>query len=243
MRVGIVGAAALGAVFLLLWVLKSALTPLAIAWVLAYVLDPSIDRFEARRIPRGIAIGFPLLLAGAAAFAFAFFVVPMMQGEIAALSRRLPGYVDEALGSLAPALQDHLGIALPASIRDGLETLRDTDLRIPFESLGSLLERLVQTITGTVGALISLLVIPVLAYYLLVEFDRIRLAVLGRVPRDDQPRVAEQAARVDRLVSGFIRGQLTVCLVLGALYGLGFALIGIDPALVIGADLLGFRAS
>jgi len=89
-------------------------------------------------------------------------------------------------------------------------------------------------ITGTAGALVSLLIIPVLAYYLLVEFDHIRLAALDLVPRAYQPRVATEAARVDALISGFIRGQLTVCLVLAALYAIGFAVIGIDLAIVIG---------
>jgi len=98
----------------------------------------------------------------------------------------------------------------------------------------TLLTRLLQAVTGTVGALVSLLIIPVLAYYLLVEFDRIRLALLDLVPRAYQTRVGAYAGRVDRLISGFIRGQLTVCLALGALFALGFAVIGIDLAVVIG---------
>ena len=79
-----------------------------------------------------------------------------------------------------------------------------------------------------------LLIVPVLAYYLLVEFDRIRLGVLGLVPRAYQSRVATEAARVDALIAGFIRGQFTVGLVLAVLYAIGFAAIGIDLAIVIG---------
>jgi len=89
-RVGIIAAIALVVLLLVAWVLKGALTPLAVALGLAYLFDPLIDRFEARRIPRGAAIGILLLLSGIALFAFAFFVVPMMQREIAALSKRLP---------------------------------------------------------------------------------------------------------------------------------------------------------
>jgi len=234
-RVGIIAAIALVVLLLAAWVLKGALTPLAVALGLAYLLDPLIDRFEARRIPRGAAIGILLLLSGIALFAFAFFVVPMMQREIAALSKRLPEYVNATLGSVAPALQERFGISLPTSLREGLEALRSGDFRVPLEAARGLLGRLAHGITGTVGAVASLLIIPVLAYYLLVEFDRIRFAVLGLVPRDYQPLVSEQAARVDRLVSGFIRGQLIVCLIQGVLYAAGFAVIGIDLALVIGA--------
>jgi predicted PurR-regulated permease PerM len=84
------------------------------------------------------------------------------------------------------------------------------------------------------------LIIPVIAYYLLVELDRIRLAVLELIPRPYRSLAAEQAERVDRLVSGFIRGQLSRRLILGVLYGADFAAIGIDLAIVIGADLFGF---
>lgn len=234
-RVGIIGAVALAVLLLLIWVLKGALTPLAVAWVLAYLLDPLIDRFEARRIPRGAAIGILLLLSGAALFGFAFFVVPTMQSEIAALSKQLPGYLDAALARFGPMLQERFGVALPASLRDGVEALRSGDLPIPLDAVRGLLERVFHTVTGTVGALASLLIIPVLAYYLLVEFDRIRLAALVLIPRPYQSLVVEQAARVDQLVSGFIRGQLSVCLILGVLYGVGFAAIGIDLAVVIGA--------
>ena len=97
-----------------------------------------------------------------------------------------------------------------------------------------LLERVLSGVTGTVGALLSLLIVPVLAYYLLVEFDRIRLGALDLVPRAYQPTVSAAAARVDALMSGFIRGQLTVALVLAVLYSIGFAAIGIDLAIVIG---------
>jgi predicted PurR-regulated permease PerM len=235
LRVGIIAVVALAALLLTIWVLKSPLTPLAVAWGHAYLLDPLIDRFEARRIPRGVAIGILLLLSGAALFAFAFFVVPMMQREVAALSKQLPGYLDAALARFGPLLQERFGIELPASLGAGVEALRSGDFQIPLDALRTLLGRVFQTITGTVGALVSLLIIPVLAYYLLVEFDRIRHAVLALVPRAYQSLVVEQAARVDRLVSGFIRGQLTVCLMLGILYAAGFAAIGIDLAVVIGA--------
>ena len=98
----------------------------------------------------------------------------------------------------------------------------------------SMLERSFRVVTGTVGTLVGLLVIPVIAYYLLAEFDDVKRAILGWVPRPYQRRVAEKAAVVDELVSGFVRGQLLVCLLLGLLYGAGFAAIGVDLAIGIG---------
>jgi len=235
LRWAIVGAISLAVVFGTLWVLKGALTPLAAAWVIAYLFDPLIDRFEARGVPRALAIVLLLLLIGAAVVGVAVFLIPTMQRELAALSARMPGYAEAVMGRVVPFVEDRLGLELPHSVQEAIATVRAGGIPIPVDAARTVLERTLGAVTGTVGAVVSLLIIPVLAYYLLVEFDRIRLGVLDLVPRDYQGLVAEQATRVDRLVSGFIRGQLTVCALLGVLYGVGFAVIGIDLAFVIGA--------
>jgi predicted PurR-regulated permease PerM len=235
-RVAIIGVTALGVVLLALWLLKGALTPLVAALVIAYLFDPLIDRFEARGVSRSAAILLLLLVFAASLFAVAFLLIPAMQRDITALSERLPGYLDSGLSALGPRLQQQFGIALPRSVHDAIEAIRSGELQVPLEAARGLLERVLRGVTGTVGALLSLLIIPVLAYYLLVEFDRIRLGVLDLVPRAYQAKVATESARVDALIAGFIRGQLTVCLALAALYSLGFAAIGIDLAIVIGVS-------
>jgi predicted PurR-regulated permease PerM len=233
-RLAIVAATALGVVLAALWLLKGALTPLALALVVAYLFDPLIDRFEARGISRRAAILSLVLVVGAALFGVAFVLIPAMQRDVAALSERLPGYLERGLSTLGPRLESELGLRLPRSVHDAIESLRSGELQVPLDAVRGLLERVLRGITGTVGALLLLLIVPVLAYYLLVEFDRIRLGVLGLVPRAYQSAVATEAARVDALIAGFIRGQFTVGLVLAVLYSTGFAAIGIDLAIVIG---------
>ena len=233
-RIAIIAAVTVSVGFAALWVLKAALTPLVAAWVIAYLFDPVIDRFEARRVPRPVAIGILLLASAALFFGAAFVLIPAAQRDLAALAQTLPGHLSQRLGELGPRFEALFGMPLPGTVSDALETLRSGEIGIPLEALRGLLERLVAGVTGTVGALISLVLIPVLAYYLLVEFDRIRLAVLSLVPMAYKDRVATEAARVDALVSGFIRGQLTVCLLLGLLYTAGYAAIGVDLAVVIG---------
>jgi len=235
LRIGIVGLVFLGVLGAALWVLKGAFTPLAVAFLLAYLLDPVIDRFESWGLPRRGGVLSLLLLAGGTLFGLAFVGIPAMQREVAALATRLPGYLEGTLGGLTPMLQERFDVQLPSTWREGLEALRGGDFSAHLQAAHALLERALGALTGTVGALVSLVVVPVLAYYLLVDFDRIRLAALDLVPRAQQARVAELATRVDRLLASFIRGQLSVCAVLGALYAVGFAVIGIDLAFVIGA--------
>jgi len=173
-------------------------------------------------------------VVGATLFAVAFLLIPAMQRDVASLSERLPGYLDTGLSALGPRIERQFGVALPHSVHEAIESIRSGEFQVPLEAARGLLEQLLRGVTGTVGALLALLIIPVLAYYLLVEFDRIRLGTLALVPRAYQAKVAAEAMRVDALIAGFIRGQLTVCLALCVLYALGFAAIGIELAILIG---------
>jgi len=233
-RLAIIGAVTVGAVLALLWLLAGALTPLVAAFVLAYLFDPLIDRFEARGIGRRVAIFLLLGLAAVVLFAFAFLVLPRLQHEVVALSGSLPGYLERGLDRAAPRIESWFGYTIPRSFQEGVERLNSGGFQLVLASAQGMLERSFRVVTGTVGTLVGLLVIPVIAYYLLAEFDQIKRAILGWVPRPYQGRVAEKAAVVDTLVAGFVRGQLLVCLLLGLLYGVGFAVIGVDLAVGIG---------
>jgi len=240
-RRGIVLGVAAALVVALLWLLKSALTPLAVAFVFAYLLDPVIDRFEARRIPRRVAILFLVAVSGVLAVTVAVFLIPKLLQEIAQLAAKLPGYLDAALAAIRPRFESWFGIALPSSIRESLESIKSSGASVPLESLRELIERTVRGVTGTLASLVGLLVIPVIAYYALLEFDRIKLWFLGLVPVQHQATVDERVSMVNQLIAGFIRGQLIVAALLGILYAIGFALIGVDMAIGIGliAGMLG----
>jgi predicted PurR-regulated permease PerM len=240
-RHGIIIAVAVAAVVALLWLLKSALTPLAVAFVFAYLLDPLIDRFEARRVPRRVAILFLVALSGIFAIATTLFLVPHLLQEIANLAVRLPGYLDGALAAISPRFESWFGITVPSSIREGLESFKSSGATLPLESLRRLIEKTVQSVTGTLGSLIGLLMIPVITYYALVEFDNIKVWFLKLVPAPYQAAVEAKVSVINVLVAGFIRGQLIVAVLLGIFYAIGFSLIGIDMAIGIGilAGMLG----
>ncbi len=240
-RRGIVIAVAAAVILALLWLLKSALTPLAVAFVFAYLLDPLIDRFEAHRIPRSVAVLVLVALSGIVALAAAFFLVPKLLQEIAHLAKVLPGYFDTALAAVSPRLQSWFGITIPTSIREGLESLRSSGVSIPLESMRQLIERTIRGVTGTLSSLIGLLVIPVIAYYALIEFDNVKAWFFDLVPVQFRAAVDAKFSMINTLVSGFIRGQLIVAILLGILYAVGFSVIGIDMAIGIGliAGMLG----
>ncbi len=232
-RWAIVGALAIGALFALLWILKAALTPLAVAFVIAYLLDPLIDRFEARGVRRPLAIFVLLAGVGAANLAFLLFVIPRLARELSALAERMPVYLDRFVTEFVPQLEARIGVQLPGTVAEALGQLRGIELGA-LASLRDVLTGTLATLSGTAGVLVALLVIPILAYYLLVEFDQIMARLGSWVPPRYREYVFEKARTVDHLIAGFLRGQLLVAGCLGVLYAVGFSVIGIDLAIGVG---------
>jgi predicted PurR-regulated permease PerM len=233
-RVAIVAAIVVAVGFAILFVLKAALTPLAAAFVLAYLFDPLIDRIEARRMKRGVAILLVLLVIGLGGLVLVAGILPRLVAELAVLAQELPGYLERTLESLIPRFQSLTGVRVPSNVAELAERIRSGELQLPLEAIRSLLQRTLLFLTGTVSGVIGLLIVPILAYYALVDFDRLKVRALTLVPPRHRDYVLEKATTVDGLVSGFLRGQLTIALILGVLYAVGFTLIGIDLAIGVG---------
>jgi predicted PurR-regulated permease PerM len=233
-RVAIVAAIIVAIGFSLLFVLKAALTPLAAAFVLAYLFDPLIDRFEARRMKRGAAILLVLLVIGLGGLVLVAGILPRLVAELAVLARELPGYLERTLDTLIPRFQALTGIRAPANVAELAERIRSGELRLPLEAIRDLLQQALVLLTGTVSGVIGLLIVPILAYYALVDFDRLKARALDLVPPRHREYVSQKASTVDGLISGFLRGQLTIAFLLGVLYAVGFSLIGIDLAVGVG---------
>jgi predicted PurR-regulated permease PerM len=232
-RWAIVTALVVGILFALLWVLKAALTPLVAAFVIAYLLDPLIDRFEANRVRRSLAIFLLLALMGGGMAGLLLFVIPRLVREITALAEQMPEYLDRFVTQLVPQIEARAGVELPHTFQDLLGQLQGAELTI-LGTVRDLLAGTVSTLTGTVGIVIGLLVIPILAYYFLVEFDHLVARMGSLVPPRYRDYVFEKVRTADRLISGFLRGQLLVAMTLGTLYAIGFSVIGIDLAIGVG---------
>lgn len=233
-RIGIVVSAAAVALFALLWLLKSALTPLAVSFVIAYLLDPIISWFGARRIPRPLAI-FTFLALVAATISVGFLLlIPTLQNELTILATRFPEYFATMTQSILRFATETLGISVPNSWSETITSLRSDSSQIVLQITQKFVERTLTWLTGTLGAIVSFLIIPVLSFYFLVEFKSLNDKILRCIPVCYQDYIRQRAAQVNDIVAGFLRGQLTVCAILAILYATGFSIIGIDFAIVIG---------
>jgi predicted PurR-regulated permease PerM len=232
-----------------LYALRSALMPVLFAFAIAYLLDPVVDRFEARRIPRPVAIVLLLLLLPAVLTLAAVVLLPSIVREVATFTRELPQHLTDLLHRAEPWLAAR-GVALPHSFDELVALVREhaaaPSSGVSENQLGALAGRVVRWIWGGTASVLSvtatLLVVPVFAFYLLDDFDRIKLAVRDLVPWRYRAQVVELATEVDHVLGQFVRGQLLVMLILGSLYALAYSIVGIKLAVPVGilAGLLSF---
>lgn len=227
--------AVLSAVFL--YLLRAVVVPFLLALVLAYFLNPAVAYLERRRLPRSASVCLVFALFLLASGALLTFLVPSVQQEFLRIQSVLPDYA-EGLYRLVPnALLERLGIAggedmqtLFSRLLAGVRNLSSDVVR----QVAIFLSRAFASTFSFLLAVLGYFIIPIYLFYLLRDFDRIKAGVLGLLPLRHRQPVAALGGEIDRVLAGFIRGQLTVCAILAVLYSLGLAVIGVDLALVIG---------
>lgn len=221
--------------YVLYW-LRSVLTPLFLAFAIAYVLDPVIDRFEAWKFPRpaGIAVVLFGLLGSVAAFVA--LVLPVVASDVMAVARELPSKISVLIASADPWLTAH-GVKVPHTTTEWMERLGANANELASSVLapaGGILSAVLAGSFSMAGSVVAALVVPVLSVYLLNDFDRITAGVRKHLPRRYRAVVTEYAREIDKALSHFVRGQLTVMAIMAVLYGTAYSILGVRLALPIG---------
>jgi len=229
-RIGIVVASALAVLFGLLFVLQGALTPLVVSLGIAYFLDPVVRWLERHGVWRRFGVLALMLLAIGLLSVVLFVLLPALVGQIAELAKNLPAYLDAALRWSIPRL-DALGVDVPTSWTAAFHQVRES---IGVERIGGWTQQLLGTVSGTLGTVVGLFVIPVISYYMLAEFTAVKAGFVSLIPPRYRQGVVSRWHKIDRLLAGFVRGQLTVCVILGVLYAVGFAVLDVPLAMLIG---------
>ncbi len=234
-------AGALIAFVLVLWFLQDILLPFIAGFVLAYFLDPVADKLERAGVPRVLATLLILLLAIFSLVVIVLLVAPILSDQILKLAGDLPGLlqalvarIDEIAPQSLKDLLAHGGASASGSIGD-----------IAGKATGWLAAILGSVWSGGMAFfnVLSLLVVtPIVAFYLLADWDKIVAKVDSLLPRDHADEIREIARAIDAAMAGFIRGQGTVCLLMGVLYAIALSLAGLKFGLAIGfgAGLLSF---
>lgn len=217
----------------LLYLLAPVLTPFLAAALIAYMGDPLVDRLERWRLSRTWAVvvvfsGLSLLV-----LVLLLILLPLLERQFAVLLAKLPGYLSWVQQHALPWLQANLGLGpLP-----DLEALREYAAG-HWQSAGGVLAKVLSSVSRSglnlLGALANLLLIPVVAFYLLRDWDVLMGHLRILLPRHMEPEAVKLAGSFDEVLGAFFRGQLLVMLALGVIYSLGLWLVGLDLALLIG---------
>jgi predicted PurR-regulated permease PerM len=226
----------------LLYVLAPVLTPFLIAALLAYMFNPLITRLEGWRVPRVLSVLLLFVLLASLLTLLVLWLVPRAQQEINAFAGKLPGYLDILQHTLLPWLQSLLGDQAGLFDFTAIKQQLLDHWREVGTATGEVLGTLTRSGMRVAGWLVNLVLVPVVAFYLLRDWNRIVASVHRLFPMSFQPRVAQLARETDEVLGAFLRGQLLVMLALAFIYSTGLWFVGLDLALPIGlvAGLVSF---
>jgi predicted PurR-regulated permease PerM len=219
--------------FLLLWLLSGVLLPFVAGIALAYLLDPIADRLERLGLSRTLATCLILASFAAVVVIALLLIYPVLARQIAGLVRRLPELIDQARDRVLPhinALLESLGGAGIEKVQAAATGQAEKAVGIAVGFLGGL----ITSGAAIIDALSLLVITPVVAFYMIRDWDRLVKLVDDWLPRRHYDVLREQLSEIDRVLAGFVRGQLMVCAFLGAFYAIGLSLVGLEFGLVIG---------
>ncbi len=213
--------------------LRDVLAPFVLAFIVAYALDPLVDLLERIKLPRplGALAVFTALTAGA--LTMAFHSVRYFRDEFAEAAAKLPSEIEVLVTKLDPVLWREFHFRLPHNVKE-LVARYGEDLK---SHAPEALQYVSQALFGTLSyafVVVSLLIVPVFAFYLLIDFDRIVERGGKLIPRRWQKPLYETFAEIDKMVSGYVRGQLLAMIILSTLYALGLQWVGLRLAIPIG---------
>ncbi|HUN93760.1 MAG TPA: AI-2E family transporter [Burkholderiaceae bacterium] len=221
------------AVLALLLVLGPVLTPFAAASILAYLLAPGADWLQRRRLPRWLAALLMILLLALVVLGLVLILVPVLQRESTALQTQFPLMIARLNDSVAPRLRDWFGV----SVQFDAQSLRDlvaSQVGAQQDLAALVLQKLRAGGSALLGVVGMLVLVPVVLFYVLLDWHTFMSRVDNLIPRRWHSALNGILNEIDGLLAQFLRGQLTVMLVLAAYYSVALTLARFETALPIG---------
>jgi predicted PurR-regulated permease PerM len=224
-------------VFLLaLWGLGNVILPFVTGMAIAYFLDPVADRLELMGFSRAaatVSITFVVLIM---AVLLMILLVPMLVQQLVALVKVTPAYFAQLQAILVERFPSIMveGSTISKALQSFGETMQSQS--------GAFASAVLSSAFTILDIVIFIVVTPVVAFYMLLDWDRMIAVIDGWLPRDHLENLRGLAREVDTVLAGFVRGQFTVCAILGTFYAIALMLAGLQFGLIVGliAGLLTF---
>jgi predicted PurR-regulated permease PerM len=226
---------------LILWLLSGILLPFVAGFALAYLLDPLADRLAKAGVGRTVATILILSLFVLTLIVAAAVVAPLLVTQFEAFMQNLPGYVQRIQELIAGPglgwLRSMIGEGMP-DVQSSVGTLVSQGATW----FGNFLTGLWAGGAALLSIVSLLVVTPVVAFYMLVDWDRMVSTIDAWLPRNNRHTIRTLASEINAAIAGFVRGQATVCLILGLFYAAGLTMVELNFGLLIGlgAGLISF---
>ncbi|MCL4153957.1 UNVERIFIED_CONTAM: hypothetical protein GTU68_046884, partial [Idotea baltica] len=207
--------------------------PFFIAALFAYLGDPIVDNLEEKNLSRSTAVSIVygvLLILG---LLLILVLVPLLTAQVGALFKRLPEYLATFQSTTIPWLTS---MGFPVEIFD-VNSIKQTFIDYwanVSQVAGSLFSYMTSSSLALLQALANLILVPVLTFYLLRDWDDIVARFRALLPRRYAKKFIALSLECDEMLAAFIRGQLMVMLALATIYTIGLTFIGLELALLLG---------
>ena len=225
--------AALAIFVLFCWSLSPILTPFVLGAGLAYLGDPIVDRLQNWGLSRTLGVSVVFVVLTAAGLLALVLLVPMLQSQILTLVRNIPEWLLWVQNTGLP----RLGISLPEGVQLDVAGLKAV-ITEHWSEAGGVVKEVWRHVSASGGALLiaitNLLLVPVVTFYLLRDWDLLVAWIRNVIPPRSLPSVSAMARETDEVLAAFIRGQLTVMAALTVYYWIALWIAGLNLALLVG---------
>ncbi|MGC6476227.1 MAG: AI-2E family transporter [Parvibaculales bacterium] len=218
------------AVFLL-YSLSDILLPFVAGFAIAYLLDPVADRLESFGLNRIAATAVITFVFMVSIILLVMFGLPYIANQLMEFVTQIPAYVERLKGLSEGLVQDEQIEKIIQSFSENAVT-----------TVSGLGQQLLLKSLSFLNILALLVITPVVTFYMLNDWDKMVARLDRLLPPENASRIRQLAGEVDNVLTGFVHGQILVCLFLGLLYAIGLELIGLDGGFIIGfvAGLISF---
>ena len=213
---------------IVLWFMGDVLLPFLLGGAIAYFLDPVADRLERMGLSRVMATAMITVFALCMFVVMALLVIPTLVNQAVSLFETAPQLTRNFTTFLTdrfPSLLDE-----GSTLRASLTTLGSTIQ----ERGGQVLQTALASFASLLNIMLLFVIVPVVAVYLLLDWDRMVAAVDRLLPRDHAPTLRRLAGEIDSTLASFVRGMGTVCLILGSYYAIALMIVGLQFGLIVG---------
>ena len=215
-------------ILLALWFLGDVILPFVLGGAIAYCLDPIADRLERAGLSRTASVAVITLVTILMFVLLILLVIPTMIQQTSMLINVAPELFDRLRSGLLERFPDLMDSE--STISQQLSAIGAT-----IQSKGGeLVNGILTSALGLINILVLMIVVPVVAFYMLLDWDNMTAKIDSMLPRDHVETVRMLARDIDKTLASFIRGQGTVCLILGTYYAVALMIAGLNFGLVVG---------